>query len=180
MGVSGPALSKRAKKIKLIAMDVDGVLTDGGIIVLESGEEVKVWNAKDRLGLAVLRDKKNLLFTAWITARTSKTVAASAEDLGINHLVQKSASKKEALEAILASHQLSFEQAAYIGDDLVDLGVMKQVGLAACPSDAVPDIKKICHYVSPLAGGRGVARDVLELILKAQGKWNDLVASFAR
>ena len=172
------ALIKRAQKIKLIAMDVDGVLTNGDVIVLESGEEVKAWNAKDRLGMAVVREQKVPLIFAWITGRTSKAVESCALDLGIHHVVQKCSDKKKALDGLLKSHQFSFDQAAFVGDDLIDLPLLNAVGFSACPIDAVRDVRERVHYVSPLAGGRGVGRDVLEFILRAQNKWDALLKPF--
>lgn len=172
------ALIKRAQKIKLIAIDVDGVLTDGEIVVLESGEEIKAWNAKDRLGLAVVREQKIPLIFAWITGRSSKAVEFSAADLGIHHLVQKCSDKKKALGNILESRRLSFDQAAFIGDDLIDLPLLRAVGFSACPADAVRDVRERVHYVSAVSGGRGVGRDVLEFILRAQKKWDALLKPF--
>ncbi|MCG3203497.1 MAG: 3-deoxy-D-manno-octulosonate 8-phosphate phosphatase KdsC [Elusimicrobia bacterium] len=171
-------LVKRAKIIKIIGMDVDGVLTNGDVVVRDSGEEVKAWNAKDRLCLALIRDRGVPLEFAWITGRSSKTVESNANDLGIQHLVQKCSTKKEAFEKILKSRGVSFEEAAYIGDDLIDIPVMRAVGFSACPADAVPDVLKRSHYVSSLEGGRGAVRDILEFILKAQGRWDGLIASF--
>ncbi len=173
-------LVSRAKKIRLVAMDIDGVLTNGDVLVLESGEEVKAWNAKDRLVLALLRDSGNPLTIAWITGRSSNSVVRSALDLGIPHVIQKCSAKKAALEKILLKTGISISEAAYIGDDIIDLPVMNAVGFAACPADAVTDVKRISHYVSPLEGGRGVVRDVLEFVLRAQKKWDDLLSPFLR
>ncbi len=180
MPLSKPQLVLRAKKIKLIAMDVDGVLTDGGVLVYRSGEEVKVWNAKDRLCLALIRDNKLPYIFVWITGRSSESVAAGAEDLGIHHVLQKCQKKKDALEVILSSHRLKWDEAAFIGDDLIDLPAIRAAGFGACPSDAVSDVRRHAHYISPIAGGRGIVRDVLEFILKAQKKWDPLVAPFLR
>lgn len=171
---------KRAKKIKLLAMDVDGVLTNGDVLILDSGEELKTFNAKDRLALALLRDRRANLITAWITGRSSNAVKASAEDLGIMHLVQKCQVKKDALEKILREHSLTFEDAAYVGDDIIDLPAMRACGLSICPSDAVSDVLMHSNVVSKVAGGRGVARDALEIILRAQGKWDELISPFLR
>jgi 3-deoxy-D-manno-octulosonate 8-phosphate phosphatase (KDO 8-P phosphatase) len=173
-------LAKRARGIKLLAMDVDGVLTGGEIIILESGEEVKLFNSKDRLGLAVMRDAAVPLKLAWITGRASKAVTEAARDLGVADVVMKSRDKRGALEIILRKHGISFEEAAYIGDDLIDLSVLKAVGFSACPVDATEDVRRHVHYVSPFAGGKGVVRDVLEFILKAQGRWDAVVSSFLR
>jgi 3-deoxy-D-manno-octulosonate 8-phosphate phosphatase (KDO 8-P phosphatase) len=171
-------IARRAKPIKLIAMDVDGVLTAGEIILLESGEEIKFWNARDRLGLAVVREHKVPLSFAWITGRSSRAVSFAAEDLGVAHLVQKCADKRGALKAILDSRKIGFHEAAFIGDDLIDLPVLRAVGLAACPADAAPDVRRHVHYVSPFGGGKGAVRDVLELVLRAQGRWDALLESY--
>ena len=177
--VSNPAagILRRAKDIRLLAMDVDGVLTRGEVIVLESGEEVKAWNAKDRLALALLRKKNISLVIAWITGRQSNAVTRSAKDVGIDHLVQNCGDTKKALEEILHSHHLQWNQVAFIGDDLIDLPVLLRAGLACCPADAVPEVVAHSHYISPFRGGEGTVRDVLELILKAQNQWSSLVQS---
>ncbi len=172
------SLLNRAKKIRLLAMDVDGVLTGGEIIVLESGEEVKMWNAKDRLVLAVIRDVKPGLVPAWITGRSSKNVAWSAKDLGVPHLIQGSTDKLADLKKILGETGITLPEVGYIGDDLIDLPVLRAVGFSSCPADATPDVKKNVHYVSPLGGGKGAVRDVIEFILKAQKKWDLIVDSF--
>jgi 3-deoxy-D-manno-octulosonate 8-phosphate phosphatase (KDO 8-P phosphatase) len=171
-------LAKRARNVKLIAMDVDGVLTGGEIIVLKSGEELKFFNAKDRLVLAIMRDTDVPIRIAWITGRKSHAVEAAAENLGVADLVQGSHDKRRALELILRKHNLTFKDAAYIGDDLIDLSVLKEVGFAACPADATSDVLRHVHYVSPFNGGKGIVRDVIEFILKAQGRWDDVVNAF--
>jgi 3-deoxy-D-manno-octulosonate 8-phosphate phosphatase (KDO 8-P phosphatase) len=178
MALRSSALIKRAKGIRLLGMDIDGVLTAGDVIVLESGEEVKAWNVRDRLGLALLHERKIPLVLAWVTGRTSNTVLRSARDLGVRYVVQGCDDKKTALTKILKKEGLRFDQAAFIGDDLIDLPPLLSVGLSCCPADAILDVKKRVHYVSPYPGGRGVARDVMELILKAQHRWDPLVRSF--
>jgi 3-deoxy-D-manno-octulosonate 8-phosphate phosphatase (KDO 8-P phosphatase) len=170
----------RARRIRLIVMDVDGVLTDGGVTVLASGEEVKTWNAKDRLLLALLRDLKAPFTFAWITGRKSQTVVDTASDLGIRHLVQKCADKKTAMATILEKENLAWEQAAFIGDDLIDLPAMRACGFSACPSDAVRDVLANADYVAAAPGGRAAVRDVLEFILRAQKKWDAVLAPFLR
>lgn len=180
MKVGRGELARRARGIKLIAMDVDGVLTGGEIIILESGEELKLFNSKDRLVLAVMRDTKVPMPIVWITGRKSKAVESSARDLGVGDLVQKCHDKRGALEAILRKKNLTFKDAAFIGDDLIDLSVLKEVGFSACPSDATSDVQRHVHYVSPFAGGKGIVRDVIEFILKAQGRWDAVVDSFLR
>lgn len=172
------SLTTRAKKIRLLGMDVDGVLTRGEVVVLESGEEVKFWNAKDRLGLALIRDEKVPLIIAWMTGRKSRAVTNAARDLGVRHVFQKCRDKRKAMLSLLSQYKLSAEQAAFIGDDLIDLSVMRLAGFSACPCDAVPDVRARADYVSDLRGGEGVVRDVCEFILKAQGRWDSLLKKF--
>jgi 3-deoxy-D-manno-octulosonate 8-phosphate phosphatase (KDO 8-P phosphatase) len=178
MAQSKSKLLKKAKNIRLLAMDVDGVLTGGEIVVLESGEEIKWWNAKDRLVLALLRDTSSPLIIAWITGRSSKSVSWSAEDLGVTHVAQGCKDKKTELARLLTHHKLTADQAAYIGDDLIDLPALKMAGLSICPSDATSDILKNVDYISPFPGGKGVVRDVIEFILKAQKKWDTVIAPY--
>jgi 3-deoxy-D-manno-octulosonate 8-phosphate phosphatase (KDO 8-P phosphatase) len=162
----------RALRIKMIIMDVDGTLTDGALFVLPDGEEVKSYNVRDGLGilLAHLAGFK----TAIITGKTSRALEKRAEKLRIEELHQGILDKKPVLEAILAKHGLKNEEAAYIGDDLGDLAVIKAVGLAGAVADAHPEVKKNCHFISQQSGGRGAVREFIEFILDAQGKWGEV------
>lgn len=178
MSAAKSSLEKRAQGVSLIAMDVDGVLTGGEIVILESGEEVKFWNAKDRLGMALIRTRKLPVELAWITGRGSRAVEWAARDLGVKHVVQNCHDKHQAMEKILKKLDLSYDRAAFIGDDLIDLPVLTRVGFAACPRDAASDVVRACHYVSPHLGGRGVVRDVLEFVLRAKKSWEPVVQSF--
>src|SRR4030066_2406220 len=147
----------RALRIKMIIMDVDGTLTDGALLVLPDGEEVKSYHVRDGLGilLAHLAGFK----TAIITGKTSRALEKRAEKLRIDELHQGILDKKPVLEAILAKHGLKNEEAAYIGDDLGDLAVIKAVGLAGAVADAHPEVKKNCHFISQQSGGRGAVRE---------------------
>jgi 3-deoxy-D-manno-octulosonate 8-phosphate phosphatase (KDO 8-P phosphatase) len=178
MALSRSQQTAAARSVRLIAMDVDGVLTNGGVTVLNSGEEVKTWNAKDRLLIALLRDTRAPFVLAWITGRKSQSVLDAASDLGIRYLVQKCADKKAAMTEILGKENLAWPQAAYIGDDLIDLPVMRSCGFSACPSDAVKDVRAMADYVAPVPGGRAAVRDILEFILRAQKKWDALLKPF--
>jgi len=162
----------RALRIKMIIMDVDGTLTDGTLFVLPDGEEVKSYNVRDGLGilLAHLVGFK----TAIITGKTSRALEKRAEKLRIDELHQGILDKKPVLDIILAKHGLAADEAAYIGDDLGDLAVIKSVGLAGAVADAHPEIKKYCHFISGQAGGRGAVREFIEFILGAQGKWGEV------
>jgi 3-deoxy-D-manno-octulosonate 8-phosphate phosphatase (KDO 8-P phosphatase) len=162
----------RALSVKMIIMDVDGTLTDGTLAVLPDGEEVKSYHVRDGLGilLAHLVGFK----TAIITGKTSRALEKRAERLGIDELHQGILDKKSVLDGILARHGLKAEEAAYIGDDLGDLEVIKTVGLAAAVADAHPEVKKHCHFISQQKGGRGAVRELIEFILGAQDKWPEV------
>ena len=164
-------LAKLAHGVKLIAMDIDGVLTGGEMIIMNSGEEVKIWNVKDRLGFhLVYRSGAGIQF-AWITGRSTKQAAAQAKEIGINFLYQGCMRKKEAMDEIMSKTGIKFDEILYIGDDLVDIPVLKMVGIGICPADAPADVKKAADLVSGLPGGKGVLREAVELVLKEQGLW---------
>jgi 3-deoxy-D-manno-octulosonate 8-phosphate phosphatase (KDO 8-P phosphatase) len=174
------ALLKRAKKVRLFAMDVDGVLTDGGILILDSGEEVKVWNVKDRIAFAMLRMSGADFRLAWITGRKSRQVADRAKEVGVHALHQACLDKGRALAETAERFGLSPEETLFIGDDLVDLPALGLAGLSVCPSDAADEVKKAVHWVAKTPGGRGVFREAVDLVLKAQGLYGRVLADFAR
>jgi 3-deoxy-D-manno-octulosonate 8-phosphate phosphatase (KDO 8-P phosphatase) len=178
MKISRQELARRAKKIRLIAMDVDGVLTDGAIIVLESGEEIKFWNVRDRIGFFMLRRAKRPIRTAWITGRISRQVRERAEEIGVAALHQKCEDKGKALREVLKTLRLRPDEAVFIGDDLVDLPALRVAGLAVCPADAAEPVKDACHWVTAQPGGRGVFREVADLVLRSQGLWKDILRQF--
>lgn len=161
-------LKERLKQIRLGIFDVDGVLTDGRLYYGPEGDCMKAFNAKD--GLGIVRLIKAGLQTAIITGRTSPFVARRAADLGIQHVYQKKMEKLPAFEELLQTLNLKPEQAAYMGDDIIDLPVMQRVGVAACPQDAIEDVKQISHFISKYNGGCGAVRELCECILKAQAK----------
>lgn len=169
---------KKAKKIKLLACDVDGVLTRGEIIVLNNGEEVKIWNVKDGMGYHELRGTFPRVKTAWITGRESIQVQQRAESMKIDYLVQNCMGKKAAFEAILKETGYEPFETAYIGDDIVDIPILKEAGLSVCPKDACADVKKYVDFVATLNGGEGVAREVIELILKARNDWKRVLEKY--
>ncbi|MFB0528186.1 MAG: KdsC family phosphatase [bacterium] len=170
-------IKAKAKNIEMIGMDIDGVLTPGDIVIMESGEEIKSWNVKDRLGFNLARRAGNLRF-AWISGRGCKQVEQRAEDLRIEAVRLKRMDKSEALEEILQEFKLKMENFAYIGDDLVDIPVLKKAGLSFCPKDAPEEVKQVVDYVTRTEGGRGVLREVVELILKLQGKWEKATGEY--
>ena len=158
---------EKAAKIKLLVFDVDGVLTDGRLIIGDDGQEYKAFFSKDGLGMKMLQETGVKI--AVITARTSKVVIHRMQSLGIKHIYQGQLEKLPAFEKILSELNISAEQAAYVGDDVIDLPVMLRAGLAITVSDGHPLVKQHAHWQTPQAGGRGAARDVCELIMQAQG-----------
>lgn len=156
-----------AKKIKLLAFDCDGVLTDGSITYDENGVEYKTFNAKDGQGL--VRMNQSGFITAIITARNNGTVKHRAENLHITELRQGQKYKIPALEEIMKKYNLYYENVSYMGDDLPDLCVLEKVGLACCPNDAVKEVKAICNFKSSADGGKGAVRELCDFILEAQG-----------
>jgi len=157
----------KAAKIKLLVFDVDGVLTDGSLILGDDGQEYKSFFSKDGLGMKMLQQTGVKI--AVITARTSNVVIHRMKSLGIKHIYQGQLEKLPAFEKILAELELLPEQAAYVGDDVIDLPVLQRAGLAITVADAHPLVKQYVHWQTPQCGGRGAARDVCELIMQAQG-----------
>ena len=172
------SIPEKAKKIKLIAMDVDGVLTGGEIIVLDSGEEVKIWDVKDRFAFHLAKTSDPSIRFAWITGRKSKQVELRAKEIGIHELYQGCMNKKDAMLEILKKYNLNPDEAAYIGDDIVDIQVLKYVGLSACPSDAPDDVKKEVMYVTKVPGGKGCLRELADMVLKSKGIWESAVRKY--
>jgi 3-deoxy-D-manno-octulosonate 8-phosphate phosphatase, YrbI family len=136
------SLVARARKIKLIAMDVDGVLTAGQIIVFDSGEELKIWNVKDGMGIYLAKRAGAGIKFAWITGRSSKQVVDRAKEMGIDTLYQGCMKKKDAFEKILGELGFTPEEALFLGDDLVDVPVFREAGIAICPKDAPDEVKR--------------------------------------
>ena len=156
-----------AKKIKLLAFDVDGVMTDGSVTYDENGVEYKTFNVKDGHGL--VRMNHSGFITAIITARNNGTVRHRAENLNITEIYQGQKYKLPALEEIMKKYNLTFENVSYMGDDLPDVCIFEKVGLACCPNDAVKEVKEICNFQSSVNGGRGAVRELCDFILDAQG-----------
>ena len=156
-----------AKNIKLIASDIDGVLTAGEIILLPDGNELKIWNVKDGAGVSLIKKYLPNIKFCWITARKSKQVKIRAEELKIDILAQNCKDKKSEILKIAKKNNIDISQIAYIGDDVIDLPVLKIAGLSACPFDAVDDVKKSSKYICKNCGGKGAFREVCNLILKA-------------
>lgn len=166
----------RAARVRLLLMDVDGVLTDGTVFLNDEGVETKGFNIMDGLGLALLRGDGVVL--GIVTGRTSRLVARRARELGVAHVVQGCTDKRAAAEEILAAEGLVWEALAYVGDDLIDLPVMRRAGLAVAPPGAAPEVQAAAQHVTAVGGGRGAVREVCELILKAQGRWEAVLARY--
>jgi len=157
-------IEEKLAKIKLFAFDVDGVLTNGEIIYTDSGEEIKIFNAKDGQGINLL--VKNGFITAIITARQSNIVEQRAKDLEIAEVFQGAKKKIDAIHVLMEKYGLQYDEIAYAGDDLPDICVLEKVGLAFCPADAVNEVKQICHFICSKEGGRGAVREITDLLLK--------------
>jgi 3-deoxy-D-manno-octulosonate 8-phosphate phosphatase (KDO 8-P phosphatase) len=158
---------QKAKSIKLVIFDVDGVLTDGALFIGDDGQEYKAFNSKDGHGMVMLQNTG--IKIAIITGRVSKVVEHRMADLGIEHVYQGHSDKLPAFKNLLGDLSISPQETAYVGDDVVDLPVLTRVGLAICVQDAHPRVKRYAHWVTENSGGRGAAREVCEMIMNAQG-----------
>lgn len=166
----------KAKAVRLAIFDVDGVLTDGGLYYSDSGEETKVFNVRDGLGLQML--KKSGVELAIITSRSSKCVERRAGDLGIERLFQGVHDKVEAFQALTSQLGVEPLACAYMGDDWVDLPVLLRCGLALSVPEAPAVVRQRVHYVTHAGGGRGAVREACELIMQAQGTFDARLAAF--
>lgn len=157
-------INKAASKIKVAIFDVDGVMTDGGMILDQEGKEYKIFNAKDGQGLVMLN--KAGIKTVVITAKESYMVQKRFESLGFTRIYQGQKNKENALDEVVDEFELKFDEVSYMGDDLPDLCVLRKVGLPCCPKDAVPEVIKASRFISSKNGGRGAVRELCDLILK--------------
>ncbi|MDR0548037.1 MAG: HAD hydrolase family protein [Deltaproteobacteria bacterium] len=176
-----PIIKKNVKPINLlnlkwVGFDVDGVMTDGGIILNDLGEESKRFHSRDGHGLKMLA--RAGLSIGIITGRQSQVVALRAKELGLTDPRQGSTDKLATYLEILEEKGLKPEETAFAGDDLVDLPVLRRVGLAMAPADACPEALAAAHFVSKAKGGHGAVREMVEFILKGQGLWDDLLARY--
>jgi len=159
-------LKEIAKKIKLVAFDVDGVMTEGNLLFDENGVEYKAFNVKDGLGIVMLRCSG--IIPAIITARSNGTVVHRAKILGITELYQGQKDKHFALEELVEKFKLSYDEIAYMGDDLPDLCILEKVGLPCCPADAVDEVIEACKFICTKGGGKGAVRELCNFILKSK------------
>lgn len=167
-GQISPALQARLKSLSLLAMDVDGVLTDGTLWLGPDGSEMKRFHVRDGLGLKLLSLAGTRI--AWITARSSPAVRARASELACVHLIESSSDKLSALSRIADAIGVRLDSVGYIGDDLPDLPAMQAVSVAFAPADASALVRRAAHYVCSAAGGNGAVREVCDLLLMASGK----------
>ena len=163
----------KAARVKLLLFDVDGVLTDGKILLHPDGTESKQFDIKDGTGLVWAQ--RAGLKVGMLSARSSAATAQRAAQLGITIVHQGVASKRRAYDDILRQQALSDDEVAYMGDDVLDLPVITRAGLSAAPADGVAEVRARVHYVSRATGGHGAAREFIELILKAQDRWERLL-----
>lgn len=171
------ALAERCRALRLLLTDVDGVMTDGTVLLLPDGSEATAFNIRD--GLAIVLAHRAGLRTGLISGRSSAIVARRAAELGMAVVCQGVSNKAAALQEILAQEKLAPHEVAYIGDDLNDLPVMAEVGLAAAPADAPFEVRAQAFMVMSAAGGRGCLREFVEAVLRARGDWERAVASVA-
>jgi len=164
----------KAKNIKLVILDVDGVMTDGRIVIDDNGVETRNFDIKDGMGVVVMM--MSGVEVAIITSKKSGAVRHRAEELKIKRFHEGIKKKTEPYEEMLREMGISDAEVAYVGDDLVDLSMMKRVGLPIAVNDAVEDVKKHAAYVTTARGGYGAVREVAEMILKAQDKWDKVLA----
>lgn len=167
---------EKLKHIRLLLLDVDGVLTDGGIIYNEDGGEIKVFNAKDGLGLRLAMTAG--ITVGIVTGRRSKALRHRCENLGIRYLFDGVGDKAKMLPEIVAQTGIGPEQAAFVGDDLPDLPLMKRVGLAIAVADANGIVRQKADWTTRAPGGHGAVREVCEALLTAQGLWDEIIARF--
>lgn len=166
---SQDSLHEIAVNIRLVLLDVDGVLTDGRLLIGEDGTESKAFNIRDGHGIKMLQQTG--IEVGIVTGRTSGAVKHRAADLSVTHLYQGQDDKLSVLEELLTKLALQPTQAAFVGDDIVDLPAMLQVGLAIAVNDAHELVKEHAHWVTPSAGGRGAVREVCEMLMRAQGTY---------
>jgi 3-deoxy-D-manno-octulosonate 8-phosphate phosphatase (KDO 8-P phosphatase) len=170
------SLARRAENIRLVLFDVDGVLTDGRILLHADGSESKTFSIRD--GTGIVWAQRAGLATGLLSARHSAATAARAAQLGIRIVRQQTGDKLQMFRELLEQEGFSAEQVAFMGDDVLDLPVLTRVGLSAAPADAAPAVLARVDWVSRRAGGDGAARELLELLLRAQGKWDTVLAGY--
>ena len=170
------SIHAKAAGIRLLLFDVDGVLTDGKVLLYGDGTESKQFDIKD--GIAMVWARRAGLMIGFLSARTSASTTQRAAQLGVTLVHEGVVNKLETYEQIVGDLCVDDAEVAYMGDDIVDLGVLRRVGLSAAPADAVEEVRARVHWVSRAPGGRGAVRELIEVVLRAQGRWEALLASY--
>lgn len=171
-----PQAEERLRRVRLLLVDVDGVLTDGGLYYGNSGEEMKRFDVKDGAGMWIAG--KLGLEVGIITGKTSEVVARRAAELGMTRVVQGAMEKSAALDGLLSDGTYPLNEVAFMGDDVLDLPVMRRVGFSACPADAHEAVRGLVHHVCSRGGGRGAVRELVDLWLQATGKLPEFMKRF--
>ena len=169
-------LDLRALKIRLLCTDIDGVLTTGALHYGAGASHTKAFHVRD--GAAIKWLQRAGIPVAFISGLDSAATVDRARDLGVEDCFAGHLDKKPVLDQLCAKYGLAYDQIAHLGDDLPDLPLLRRVGLACCPSDAAPEVKAVCHWVTGVPGGQGVLRAVAERILKTQGHWTDILNKY--
>ena len=169
-------IRRKARRIKLLLLDVDGVLTDGGIVVDDKGEEIKRFDARDGHGIRMLI--RSGIDVGLLTGRSSRVVEHRAKELGIRMVYQKVFNKIDAYRKIKRKKRITDREVAYVGDDIVDLPVLRRVGLSFMVKDGWEGLRDEVDYITGQKGGRGAVREVVEMLLQAQGKWQDITRKY--
>lgn len=165
-----------ASKVRLLILDVDGVLTDGGIIIDDFGNEIKRFNVRDGHGIKLVQ--RHGIIVAIITGRNSRVVAHRARELGIGEVYQSAFKKGEVYEALLKKYSLRDEEVAFVGDDVVDIPILIRAGLPVCVADAADEAREHAMLITKNPGGCGAVREVTDLILKARGLWQGIIDGY--
>jgi 3-deoxy-D-manno-octulosonate 8-phosphate phosphatase (KDO 8-P phosphatase) len=176
--ISEKELFKIAKNIKFLVLDVDGVLTDGGIILDNEGNEFKTFHVRDGHGIKMLI--RAGIHVAIITGRHSRVVERRAHELGVTELFQKCYDKRVAYRQIAEKYSLSNNEIAYVGDDIVDIPILKKAGFPVVVADADDEVKAAAMMVTKMRGGRGAVREVCDFLLKAKGLWQDIIDGYSK
>lgn len=171
-----PDLEERAKRVKMILMDADGVLTDGKIVFFSGANEAKMFDSKDGVGIKLAQ--RAGIKTGVISGRESEALLRRCEELGMEEIHQRVMEKLGAYEKIIAKHGLKDEECCFIGDDLVDAPVLKRVGLPVSVADGHPALEPIVAYITDRNGGSSAVREVIDYVIKAQGKWDEIVSRY--
>ena len=168
----------RARRVRLLVLDVDGVLTDGRMVISERGDELKSFHTHDGMGVNLAR--RSGIVVALVTGEKSPIAQARGAKLGVEDVVLGARRKGDVLTELTAKHGMRADEVAFMGDDILDIPALERAGLAVAPADAVPEVRALAHVVTRARGGAGAVRECVEMILRAQGRWRDAVRAFVR